>query len=125
VPGFTSYAVIRLYDTPESRRRYVYEFVSSDGAKVAFYLSASSIFTFSATDVSGEHYPLEVKLGGDGIPIDKFVALFCEIGIAKNSTSIRILVNEREIAHRDLSFALKLGKMDWKPGALGAPVIGS
>jgi hypothetical protein len=125
LPGFTAYAVIRLYDTPEFRRRYVFEFVSSDGAKVSFYLSASSVFTLSATDIRGEAYPLEVKLGDGGIPIDQFVTLFCEVGIAKNSTTMRILVNEREVARRDFSFPLNLGKMDWKPGALGAPVIGT
>lgn len=125
LPGFTSYAVIRLYDTPEFRRRYVFEFVSSDGAKVSFYLSASSIFTFSATDLRGEAYPLEVKLGDGGIPIDQFVVLFCEIGIAKNSTTMRVLVNEKEVARRDLAFPLILGKMDWKPGTLGAPATGT
>jgi hypothetical protein len=124
LPGFTAYAVIRLYDTPESRRRYVFEFVSSEGAKVSFYLSASSVFTFAATDIRGEAYPLEIKLGDGGIPIDQFVTLFCEIGIAKNSTVMRILVNEKQVARRDLSFPLKLGTMDWKPGTLGIPVTG-
>lgn len=124
LPGFTAYAVIRLYDTPESRRRYVFEFVSSEGAKVSFYLSASSVFTFAATDIQGEAYPLEVKLGDGGIPIDQFVTLFCEVGIAKNSTIMRILVNEKQVARRDLSFPLKLGKLDWKPGTLGVPVTG-
>jgi hypothetical protein len=68
---------------------------------------------------------LEVKLGDGGIPIDQFVVLFCEIGVAKNSTTIRVLVNEKEVARRGLSFPLNLGKMDWKAGALGAPVIGT
>jgi len=125
LPGFTSYAVIRLYDSPEFRRRYVYEFVASEGAKVSFYLSASSIFTFAATDLRGESYPLEVKVGGGGIPIDQFVVLFCEVGVTENSTVMRVLVNEKEVARRDLNFPLNLGKMDWKPGALGAPMIGT
>jgi hypothetical protein len=124
LPGFTSYAVIRLYDTPESRRRYVYEFVSSQGGKASFYLSASSIFTFAATDVGGEAYPLEVKIGDDGIPIDQFVVLFCEVGVTDTSTTMRILVNDKEVARRDLAFPLNLGRIDWKPGALGAPVTG-
>ena len=124
LPGFGSYAVIRLYDSPEFRRRYVFDFVSSDGAKVALYLSASSRFTFSVTDVRGESYPLEVKVGADGIPIDDFVILFCEVGLTENSTRLRILVNEKEVARRDLNFPLSLGKMDWKPGSLGAPTIG-
>jgi hypothetical protein len=124
LPGFTGYAVIRLYDSPEFRRRYVFEFVSSDGARVAFYLSASSVFTFSVTDIRGESYPLEVRLGHGGIPIDKFVALFCEVGVAKNSSILRVIVNEKEVATRKLSFPLNLGKMDWKPGSLGQPLIG-
>jgi hypothetical protein len=124
LPGFTGYAVIRLYDTPESRRRYVFEFVSSDGAKASFYLSASSLFTFSITDVRGESYPLEIKVGTGGLPIDQFVALFCEVGVDKDSTTLRVLANEREIARRDLGFPINLGKMDWKAGALGAPANG-
>jgi hypothetical protein len=37
---------------------------------------------------------------------------------------MRILVNEKEVARRAFSFPQNLGKMDWKPGALGAPVTG-
>lgn len=125
LPGFSAYSVIRLYDTPEFRRRYVFEFVSTDHAKVAFYLSASGVFTFSATDIRGESYPLEVKLGNSGIPIDRFVVLVCEVGLATNSTVMKIIVNEKEVARRELNFPLNLGNIDWKPGSLGAPVIGT
>jgi hypothetical protein len=124
LPGFGSYSVIRLYDSPEARRRFVFEFVSDGEAKVAFYLSASSVFTFAVTDIRGEIYPLEIKVGNGGIPIDQFVALFCEIGIDRDATIIRVLINEREIARRELAFPLNLGKMDWKPGSLGVPVTG-
>jgi hypothetical protein len=124
LPGFTAYVVLRLYDTPEFRRRYVFEFVTSDGAKVSFYLSASSQFTFAVEDIHGETYPLEVKVGGEGIPIDRFIALFCEVGETPTSTVLRILVNGREIVRRDLPFSSNLGKLDWRPGALGAPLVG-
>src|ERR1700722_12980470 len=70
-----------------ARPRYVFEFVTSDGAKASFYLSASSEFTFSVTDIRNEPYPLEVKIGNDGIPIDQFVALFCEVGVRSASNN--------------------------------------
>jgi hypothetical protein len=123
-PGFAAYAVVRLYDTPENRRRYVFEFTSVEGAKSAFYLSASGQFTFTISDVHGEAYPLEVRVGRDGIPIDEFVVLFCEAGIQSRSTALRILVNGKEVARRIIPEALDLGTRDWKPGSLGAPIIG-
>jgi hypothetical protein len=124
LPGFVTFGVMRLYDTPEFRRRYVYEFVTSDGARASFYLSASSVFTFALTDVRGEPYPLEVKIGTNGIPIDKVVALLCEAGLENNSTKIRIIVNEKEVASRNIGFKLNLGKMDWRPGSLGSSLGG-
>ena len=72
---------------------------------MAFYLSASSEFTFSVTDVYGEAYPLEVNVGKQGIPIDRFVVLTVGAVINKSSSELKVLVNVTEIAQRRLPFA--------------------
>lgn len=124
LPGAGVMAIVRLYDSPEFRRRYVFEFVDSEGAKISFYLSASSKFTFSVTDVHGESYPLEVGVGRKGIPIDVPVALFFEVGVNKDTAILQISYNNHQIASRTLPFPLVLGKRQWEAGALGAPVLG-
>jgi hypothetical protein len=125
LPGFGAYAVIRLYDTPEYRRRYVFDFASDNGSKASFYLSAASRFTFAITDEHGETYPLEIRVGGaDGLPIDSFIILFLDAGNDGQSMQLRALVNGREVAQRTFPIAVNLGDRDWKAGSLGAPTIG-
>jgi hypothetical protein len=126
LPGFAAYAVLRVYDVPEFRRKYVFDFGMQDSkARAAFYLSASDQFTFVITDVRGESYPLEVKLGQGGVPIDKFIMLLCEAGIDDDTTILRLSVNGKEIERRRLSFAVDLGDRKWGAGsALGANAIG-
>src|SRR5947208_60250 len=94
-PGFAAYGVLRLFDTPELRRRYIFELKSAEGGKAAFYLSASGRFTFSVTDTNGETYPIEAKAGRGGIPIDSVIVLLCEAGIVDRSTVLRVVVNNR------------------------------
>jgi hypothetical protein len=113
IPGFTAYAVVRIYDTPELKRKYLFDLATPEGAKAAFYLSASDIFTFAVTDIHGEMYPLEVKLGRSGIPIDAFIVLICQVGIDndKKDTVLRVLVNGSEIRRRSISAVLELGNI--------------
>jgi hypothetical protein len=125
VPGFAAYMVIRLYDSFESQRKYVFEYATKKNAKAALYLSARGQFTFAVTDIRGDTYPLEVKVGSDGsIPTDQVVILFCEAWATNTSTVLRILVNGKEVARRDLSSRISLENMDWKAGTSGAPIIG-
>jgi hypothetical protein len=125
VPGFAAYMVIRLYDSFESQRKYVFEFTATKNAKAALYLSARGQFTFAVTDIRGDTYPLEVKVGSGGsIPTDQVVVLFCEAWTTQTSTVLRILVNGKEVARRDLSSSISLEKVDWKAATSGAPIIG-
>jgi hypothetical protein len=124
LPGLGIYTTIRLYDTPEFRRRYVYEFVTTEGAKASFSLSSAGQFTFAVTDIRGEIYPLEIKLGENGLPIDRFVALFFEVGLDTSKTLLRVRLNKKVIAQRTLTFKINLGSLDWHPGSLGAPILG-
>lgn len=126
LPGFAAYAVLRIYDVPEFRRKYIFDFGAQNSkARAAFYLSASDQFTFVLTDVRGESYPLEVKLGHGGVPIDKFIMLLCEAGVDGDTTVLRVSVNGKEIQQRKLSFAVDLGDRKWGPGTtLGANAMG-
>jgi len=126
LPGFAAYAVVRIYDIPEFRRKYIFDFgTQASKARAAFYLSASDQFTFALTDARGETYPLEVKLGQGGIPIDRFIMLLCEAGVDEDMTILRVSVNGKEILRRVLSFPVDLGDRKWGPGsALGANAIG-
>lgn len=126
LPGFAAYAVLRIYDVPEFHRKYIFDFGSADGkSRAAFYLSASDQFTFLLTDIRGESYPLEIKLGHGGIPIDKFIMLICEAGVDEGSTVLRVSVNGKEIQRRKLAFQVNLGERKWGPGTtVGANAIG-
>jgi hypothetical protein len=121
LPGFSAYAVVRMYDSPELRRKYLYEFSDAQGARVSFYLSASDIFTLSAIDVHNEPYSLEVKLGHDGVPVDQVIALFCEVALVEDAIILRVVVNWREIKRRSLEgLSINLGDMKWTATTLGA-----
>jgi hypothetical protein len=82
------------------------------------YLSASGKFIFVVTDVRGETYPLEVKIGRDGIPIDRFIVLICEVGVETNSSAMRVLVNGIEVQQRRLPFSIDLGDRKWGSGSV-------
>lgn len=100
LPGFGGYAVLRIFDDPNIKRKYVFNVGSDEGAKVAFYISAADLFTLAVMDVHGESYTLETPMADNKIPLHEFIALFCEIGTTENSTILRIDVNGRQIQRR-------------------------
>jgi hypothetical protein len=124
--GFFATAFIRLYDTPELRRKYVFDFLAPTNARMAFYVSPSDLFIFSVTDVNSEQYSLEVPVGGDAIPLNRYIFLYCEIALRSHSTGLRILVDGKQIADRTLGFRLDLGKSywEWKHTTIGADTGG-
>jgi hypothetical protein len=118
--GFTASALVRLYDTPEAKNRYIFDLVTTDGAKVSFYLSASGLFTYSITDTHGAAYNLEIPVGNNGIPIDRYVYLYCEAGVDDDSTVVRVMIDAKEVRRRVYDFPIDLGKKDWKQFTIGA-----
>jgi hypothetical protein len=118
--GFTAFAFVRLYDTPEAKNRYIFDLGTTDGAKASFYLSASGLFTYSITDTHGSAYNLEIPVGASGIPIDGYVFLYCEAGVGEDATVMRVLINTKEVRRRKLDFPIDLGKKDWKQFTIGA-----
>jgi hypothetical protein len=122
---FTVYSVVRMYDSPELRRKYLFEFGDPQGARVSFYLSASDIFTLNTTDVHNEPYSLEVKLGHDGVPIDQVMALFCQVALTEGSIVLRVVVNGREVKRRSIeALSINLGEINWEKKSLGADIGG-
>jgi len=67
---------------------------------------------------NGEAYNLEVPLGR--IPLDRFIALFAEVGIDDRTTTLRIVVDGKEIQRRTLPFAIDLGNRQWKETSIAA-----
>lgn len=118
--GFTASAFVRLYDTPEVKKRYIFDMATTDGAKASFYLSASGLFTYSITDTHGASYNLEIPVGTGGIPIDRYVYLYCEAGVDDESTIVRVMIDAKEVRRRVYDFPIDLGKKDWKKFTIGA-----
>jgi amino acid transporter len=121
--GFSNYSVVRVFDTPDFKRKYLFDYQTPEGAKVSFYISASDIFTLSATDIRGESYPLEIPIASGKIPLTSYVVLFCEIGFTKDSTILRVGVNKAEVQRRTLPFVIDLGSQNWNAGTFcGVPL---
>jgi hypothetical protein len=109
LPGAAAFAYIRLYDSPELRRRVVYEFRTPQGGGIKFFLSPTGLFNFTATDVNGEDYPLEIPIGAKGIPIDRSIFLLCEVGISNNYTILRVSVDRKQVGFRSLPSRIEIG----------------
>jgi len=120
LPGFAAHAVIKLSDISAVRRKYVFDVGTPEGSRSSFYLSASDLFTFAVMDIKGETYPLEVKVGHNGVPLGQFVYVLCEIGVGNDTSTMSVLVNGKEVAYRIIPRVIDLGSCDWKTGTLGA-----
>jgi hypothetical protein len=116
LPGFTAFAFVRLDSVPAARDRYVFDQATSDGAGAAFYqLASSSLFIFSLGNTHGDSYHVEIPVGDKGgIPVDRYIFLYCEAAIGKDSTVARVMIDGKEVRRRVLNFAMDLGKQDWK-----------
>ena len=124
LPGLGIFAAIEIRDVAEIRRKYIFDIGTSDGAKAAFYLSASDKFTFVITDIRGETYPLEFPITGKTLVIGQPVYLLLECGIIDSQTKIHAVVNGYEVVRRTLPFPINLGARDWKDITVGTNKIG-
>jgi hypothetical protein len=123
--GMSLYAVIKFIDAPAIRRKYVFQIADPEKAGASLYVSASDRFIFTVQDVWGENYPLEIRLGEDGIPLGKLIYLSCEVGIGKGETKIAVFVNAVETANRILPFEIDLGSRGWKFVSFGSDEKGN
>jgi hypothetical protein len=125
LPGFASAGVLRIIDVAAARRKFIYEWETSENSSVAFYLSASDNFTFVATDIHNEPYQLEVQLGPEAMPIGRFVYFSCEVGTASRNSFLAVFVNGGRIGFRELPFHIDLGSRGWKSYGINANRYGS
>jgi hypothetical protein len=124
LPGFSAFAFARLYDTPELRRKYIFAFSSPDGAAVSFYLGADDQFRFQIRDVHKEEYTLEIPIGDHGVPIDRYIFLYCEVALGLQETVLRVRVDGKEVRKRTYDFPITLGSRNWQKITLFADTEG-
>ncbi len=123
--GLSFNAVIQIMDANEARRKYLFQLSGTEKAGASLYVSASDRLTFSIQDVWGEGYPLEIRLGGDGVPIGKMMFLSFNVGIGRGETYIDIYVNNIKIASRTIQFEIDLGSRNWRITSFGADEKGN
>ena len=103
---------LKIKDAAKLNRQYLFEYQDPEGAKVAFYFSATGDrFVFSVTDTRGDVQSVDLPVRPGGVPIARFVAVTCQVGLATNQTFMRVLLHEREVQARALPF-----RMDWEVG---------
>jgi hypothetical protein len=119
-PGFSSTFALKIKNAAKIGRQYLFEYKTPEGAKTAFYLAGTGRFSFSVTDVHNETYSLEIPIGNDGIPLNRFIFLSCEVGATDASSTIRVLIDGKETAYRIFPFRIDLGSRSWVNGTIGA-----
>jgi hypothetical protein len=115
-PGFGAYIIVSLEDAKIVRKKYIFEFLTPEGASAAFYISASDRFTLTIKDVRGDIYPLEARVAIDAIPLHEMIYLAGEMGIDKDSTFLRILLDGEEVARRSIPGQIDAGSRQWVKG---------
>jgi hypothetical protein len=88
--------------------------------RFSIYLDPENRFTLSVLDTQGELYTVRVPSGASGVPLNEFIYLSCEVGTTDKSTSLRVLVNAREVSTLVIPFKIELGALDLKGGMIGA-----
>lgn len=125
-PGFGAYLVVSVGEGQNEQRRYIFDQYKDDGAAVELYISASDVFTLGVTDVNGENYSLEARIGRKGLPLAQWLFLEAEVAILEKSTKLALSVNGKEIQRRILPFRINLGDDHWgKKGTIGSDRTGS
>jgi hypothetical protein len=122
LPGISVNGVVRLKHLPVERRKYIFDFGTMKTGRLSIYISSDSIFTLSFLDPAGEAHPVQIPLGGDGIPLEQFFSLSCGIGIDRQSTKMYITVNGKEARSLELPFRVDVGSLDITNAILGADV---
>jgi hypothetical protein len=121
LPGFSSTFGLKIKDAAKLNRQYLFEYQTPEGAKAAFYFSAAGDrFVFGVTDTRGDVQSVDLPVGPGGVPIVRFVVITCQVGLGTNQTSMRVLLDEREVQARTLPYRMDLGSRSWTRGTLGA-----
>jgi hypothetical protein len=125
LPGFSLHAAIQIHHRPADRRKYIFDFGTTDGERLSVYISPDDVFTVSFVDLAGQPHPLNVHLGGsEGIPLDQLFHLDCDLAVANNATFLKIFVNANEVGSMQSSLKANVGALDIINGRIGADLNG-
>jgi len=125
LPGISLHMSIRLINHSADRRKYLIDYGHVDGSRFSVHLSSDNVFTLMFVDNKKEPHPVQIPLGGDGIPLGRFFYLGCELGIGGNITVLRILIDGKEARSLELPFKTDLGELDVPGGVIGADLNGT
>jgi hypothetical protein len=123
MPGISLNFIIRIRNRFGNERQYLADFGQPGNSRLSLYISPNKFLTLVLTDANGEANPLEIPLG-EGVPIDRFILLTCEVGVKEKSTIMRVFVNGERIRNVELPFRLDLGTLDMPGGVVGADLQG-
>jgi hypothetical protein len=125
-PGFSSTFALKINDAASAKAQYIFEYQTDDAAKVNFHFSsAGDRFILQVTDIHGDDQSLDLEIGSNVVPINKFVFITCQIGLASRDTYLRVVINEKEAMSRTLPFRMDLGSRHWVKGTIGADATGN
>jgi len=113
LPGISIHMVARVHFQNEERRKYLVSIGLPEGNSASLFLTAENRFTFSVTDKHGETYSVETATGRKGIPYSEWVILSGELGLFPHSSVLRISVDGKTVAERDLPFVVRFDDYDW------------
>jgi len=91
--GFDIFFWGRIYDLPQDRRKYAFDFSDVSGARAEFYFTGDNVARFIVSDIGGESYSVDLPIGSNGVPTDGYIFLVCQIGITEQSSGMSIYVN--------------------------------
>jgi hypothetical protein len=75
-------------------------------------------------DINKESCSLEIPIGNAGIPIDRYIFLYCEVALGSRETVLRVLVDGKEVRRRAYDFPIGLGNRNWRRVTLFADTEG-
>jgi hypothetical protein len=114
MPGFESNFAVSFRVAQTNRPQYLYDFKTSDGAEVAFFLAENaSHFALQITDIHGETHSLITPVRESGVPIGRVIFLVTQVGVSDTATYLQIVINGEDVAHETINYPLDLGAKDW------------
>jgi hypothetical protein len=125
LPGFAGYTVIRIEEEAEARRKVYFSASDPEGAMVVFYQSKSDMFRLIVVDANGESEALNVPSGHNGIPLNQWVVLTYDVGVAADHSFMRVALNGHSVSERNFPFHLELGSRNWTALNIGASPRGN
>jgi hypothetical protein len=124
LPGMSLHMIIRIHNLPVNRRKYLFDFGHEKAGRLSIYISSDDIFTFGFLDAEEEFHPVQIPLRGNGVPLNEFFYLSCELGLNGQTTEMIVLVDGEQKGALELPFRVDVGSLDVPGGVVGADLSG-